>query len=339
MATENMTYLDVLNQFRKNQLDGEVSMGVRRLSYAAFKSKAREHQVRFRENILGVGFNKYDNVLNYADARKGLIFFEGFRDEIMQKLKEPVHPTSSAPSGQMLTNLLRSEHIPYNIFFPMLHDLDGAKTLFNNLLGLSIGKIEDIQIEYHPEPIERYLSDHTAFDVYIPYKDTSGQTCGIGIEVKYTENEYILKEGSTEYKHVKDDKGNTRLFEPYAWATKESGYYKESVSLDELVSNKYRQIWRNHILGASMVLRGDIAKFTSVTLYPLENIHFSLDAMPNYKKFLTDEKSNTCAPLCYEDLFSYMEKYLNVANKEEWILYLRRRYLFPYIAPLYKKRN
>lgn len=334
-----MTYLDVLNQSRKNKLDSEVSMGVRRLLYAAFKSKAREHQVRFRENVLGVGYNKYDNVLKDADAQKGLIFFEDFRDEIMEKLKEPIPPTSSAPSGQMLTNLLRSEHIPYNIFLPMLHDLDGAKTLFNKLLGLSIENIEEIQIEYHPEPIESYLCDHTAFDVYISYKDTSGQLCGIGIEVKYTEKEYILKEGSTEYKHVKDDKGNTCLFEPYAWATRGSGYYKESVSLDELVSNKFRQIWRNHILGASMVLRGDIAKFTSVTLYPSENIHFSLDAMPNYKKFLTDEKSDTCAPLCYEDLFNHMEKYLNVPNKEKWILYLRQRYLFPYIAPLYKKRN
>ena len=114
-----MTYLDVLNQSRKNKLDSEVSMGVRRLSYAAFKSKAREHQVRFCENVLGVGYNKYNNVLKDADAQKGLIFFEDFRDEIMEKLNEPIPPTSSAPSGQMLTNLLRSEHIPYNIFFPI----------------------------------------------------------------------------------------------------------------------------------------------------------------------------------------------------------------------------
>ena len=65
-------------------------------------------------------------MLKSSDAQKGLVFFEGFREEILAELKKPVPKTSSAPSGQMLTNLLRSEHIPYNIFFPMIHDLNGC---------------------------------------------------------------------------------------------------------------------------------------------------------------------------------------------------------------------
>ena len=89
-------------------------------SYAAFKRKAREHQVLFREKELCVDYCVYPNVLKSSDAQKGLVFFEGFREEILAELKKPVPKTSSAPSGQMLTNLLRSEHIPYNIFFPMI---------------------------------------------------------------------------------------------------------------------------------------------------------------------------------------------------------------------------
>ena len=299
------------------------------LSYSEFKRKAREHQVKFREEILCVEYNKYPNVLNFADARKGLVFYEGFREEILAEFKKPIPKTSSAPSGQMLTNLLRSEHIPYNIFFPMNKDLSGCKDLFNHILGKEeILRIKDIKIEHHPEPIEDYLSDHTAFDVYISYIDTNNKECGIGIEVKYTEKEYALKEGTSEYAHVKDQQGNTRLFGPYLNATIDSKYFKDEVTHDILVANKFRQIWRNHILGASMVLRGDIEKFTSITVYPEANVHFHNDAMPDYYELLTETGKNTFIPLTYEELFSLMDKYLNIENGKEWNLYLRQRYLF-----------
>ena len=299
------------------------------LSYSEFKRKAREHQVKFREEILCVEYNKYPNVLNFADARKGLVFYEGFREEILAELKKPIPKTSSAPSGQMLTNLLRSEHIPYNIFFPMNKDLSGCKDLFNHILGKEeILRIKDIKIEHHPEPIEDYLSDHTAFDVYISYIDTNNKECGIGIEVKYTEKEYALKEGTSEYAHVKDEQGNTRLFGPYLNATIDSKYFKDEVTHDILVANKFRQIWRNHILGVSMVLRGDIEKFTSITVYPEANVHFHNDAMPDYYELLTETGKNTFIPLTYEELFSLMDKYLNIENGKEWNLYLRQRYLF-----------
>ena len=299
------------------------------LSYSEFKRKAREHQVKFREEILCVEYNKYPNVLNFADARKGLVFYEGFREEILAELKKPIPKTSSAPSGQMLTNLLRSEHIPYNIFFPMNKNLSGCKDLFNHILGKEeILRIKDIKIEHHPEPIEDYLSDHTAFDVYISYIDTNNKECGIGIEVKYTEKEYALKEGTSEYAHVKDEQGNTRLFGPYLNATIDSKYFKDEVTHDILVANKFRQIWRNHILGASMVLRGDIEKFTSITVYPEANVHFHNDAMPDYYELLTETGKNTFIPLTYEELFSLMDKYLNIENGKEWNLYLRQRYLF-----------
>lgn len=299
------------------------------MSYSEFKRKAREHQVRFRKEILCVEYNKYPNVLNFADARKGLVFYEGFREEILAELKKPIPKTSSAPSGQMLTNLLRSEHIPYNIFFPMNKDLSGCKDLFNHILGKEeILRIKDIKIEHHPEPIENYLSDHTAFDVYISYIDINNKECGIGIEVKYTEKEYALKEGTSEYAHVKNEHGNTRLFGPYLNATIDSKYFKDEVTHDILVANKFRQIWRNHILGASMVLRGDIEKFTSITVYPEANVHFHNDAMPNYYELLTETGKNTFIPLTYEELFSLMDKYLNIENGKEWNLYLRQRYLF-----------
>ena len=299
-------------------------------NYSEFKRKARAHQIEFRKNYLGVEHDEYPNVLTFDDAQKGLIFYDRFREEILEELKKPIPKTSSAPSGQMLTNLLRSEHIPYNIFFPMHKDKNGCKALFNHILGKEeISTVTDIKIEFHPEPIEDYLHDHTAFDVYVAYMDTNNNECGIGIEVKYTEKEYPLKEGTSEYAHIKDNNGETRLFTNYLNATIDSEYYKDEVSYDTLVSNKLRQIWRNHILGASMVIHGDIKEFTSITLYPKANVHFCNDAIPAYKELLTDIGKKSFISITYEELFDLMEKYLNLDDSNNWINYLRYRYLFP----------
>lgn len=291
-----------------------------------FKDAARELQIQWRENVLKVGFDKYENVLKTQDAKKGLIFFEDFRNEILEFLKQPIEKTSTKPSGQMLTNLLRSEHIPYNIFFPMRHDKDGCRLIFNKLIGREeIKNICEIKIEFHPEPISNYLNDHTAFDVFIFYQNFNDELCGIGIEVKYTEKEYFLKKNSREYQHLKDENGKMRLSKEYASATKQSVWFKENVE-NELITNKFRQIWRNHILGASMILNGEIKNFYSITLFPQMNSHFS-ETMPKYKNLLTEKGNSTCIPLTYENLFELMEKYLKIGNKTKWVKYLKDRYL------------
>ena len=78
-----------------------------------------------------------------------------------------------------------------------------------------------------------------------------------------------------------------------------------------------------------MVLKGDIAKFTSMTIFPKANVHFYNDAMPRYKELLSDTGVDSFIPLTYEELFDLMKKYLKVENGNEWTEYLIRRYLLP----------
>ncbi len=62
--------------------------------------------------------------------------------------------------------MLRSEHIPYNIFTPMEEDLSAAALLFNEIVGGGISKINCIRIEFAGIADKtEYLNDGTSFDI------------------------------------------------------------------------------------------------------------------------------------------------------------------------------
>lgn len=104
------------------------------MKHEDFKEAARCHQIDFKvkDPEIKVLASKYPirtikrkdkmtvkipvkSSLKSEDARDKdgnyRIFFSGFREEITKELDKP----TSHVSNQMVTNLLRSEHIPYNI--------------------------------------------------------------------------------------------------------------------------------------------------------------------------------------------------------------------------------
>ena len=125
-------------------------------------------------------------LLKREDAKDGKIFYEGYRKQIMNELFRLRNAGIYKPSGMMLRHTLRSEHIPWNIFFPMSlseDNMNHAKDIFNTIIGHVspelpiIKEIKAIKIEYAPrdehateEPFtECYLNDRTSFDTYIEY--------------------------------------------------------------------------------------------------------------------------------------------------------------------------
>ena len=94
-----------------------------------FKAKARKHQFDFRENELNDFYDEKNPqvILTPNAAEKGLIFCDTYRDLIRSK--------KSFSSSALCSNMLRSEHIPYNIFTPMEEDHDAAVSLFNEIIG------------------------------------------------------------------------------------------------------------------------------------------------------------------------------------------------------------
>jgi hypothetical protein len=296
--------------------------------------------------------------LLWDDAKDDLgfrIFYSGFRKEITEEIYAVRKNKPDMSIGPMVTNLLRSEHIPYNVFFPMTMDLTGAGNLFNNILGFErISSVSEISIEYNPGT----LSDGTAFDVFVKYYTSDNKIGGIGIEVKYTEKEYHLKKTdkngriTKEYKETHDENDGIRLADNYKIPSINSGWFKSEFIEDihasaitrghkpkHVVNDDYRQIWRNHLLGASMVLSNDtethLDEFTSLTVFPEGNGHFSAKRSKTgktlwkeYNEMLTTEGQATIKHFTFEELFPLMRKYLrNVPKIDEWIDYLKRRYI------------
>lgn len=283
-----------------------------------FKAKARLHQSKFRAEFLKRGYRKQGNWLTGADAKQGKNFYTEF-DGLFEEVKKR-YPYKYS---QLYFNMLRSEHVPYNLFIPL--KLAPGKTLainiFNEYLKNSIKEIVDIKIEYAPEPAAKYLNDKTSFDVFIGYIDFDNSRGIIGIEVKYTEQNYSYGE-----KELKEMLNPNSI---YYQLTKKSGIYKPEC-ITKLKDPMFKQMWRNQLLGESMLLhlKPEFKYFSSIIIYPKGNSYID-NSSKLYKSFLKEELQEIrFLWITYENFFEIMEKYIRDSKYKDWLTYLKKRYIF-----------
>lgn len=285
-----------------------------RTDRSGFLARARWHQSAFRARKLAVPFDDYGNYLQQADAEKGFNFYDDF--DIFKAVKDR-YPNYSKP---LYANMLRSEHIPFNLFIPFMTDYKYAVNVFNVMLNGTIGSIDRIKIEYAPSPSSKYLNDRTSFDACIWYTHVNGKKGVIGVEVKYTEHDYPLKAGSTEEGKIED---------------RQSIYYKTALHcglfdpehFNKLASDRFRQIWRNQLLGERMLIV-DPEKynhFHSLTIYPEGNLHF-VEASKDYLQLLISNNLKFL-PVTYESFLQACQRFLPDQRFQKWIDYLRERYI------------
>lgn len=276
-----------------------------------FKTKARLHQSRFRRDVLSVDYNEYGNRLKDEDAKKLLIYYEHLK---VRNAKSDKYPNYSQKRD---ADMLRSEHIPFNLFAPLKYDFTLARNIISKAFNLDIKTIKRVEIEYAPKQKKSYLNDSTAFDTYIEYISSNNELCGIGIEVKYTEKSYKI--GDTEKVNIENPDSN------YWKITKQSGIFRKSL-FDQLISDDMRQIWRNHILGISMIQNGDIKQFTSVIVYPSDNEHFN-EVIPIYNSLLTDPEKDAIIDCTFEKFIESIQD--QSSEIIHWKNYLSNRYICP----------
>jgi hypothetical protein len=182
--------------------------------------------------------------------------------------------------------------------------------------------ITEIRIEYAPDPLKA-LKDKTSFDVFIEYRHASGGSGILGIEVKYTEQEYKLKEKSKEEKEMKEP---TSI---YYTLTDKIGLYRKEI-IQKLPTDEFRQVWRNQLLGESMTRKNypdsKYEYFTSIILYPKGNTHFR-ELVPTYKSFLTLGHENSFKGTTYEEFISVARGLTVDPGYLDWLQYLEDRYI------------
>lgn len=273
-----------------------------------FKASARAHQSRYRAEVLKVDFDEYGNRLIESDAKKRLNYYDKLN------VRELLGDRFKGYSKSRDADLLRSQHIPFNMFGPLVGNLELAAKTFRRVLELDIAKIEGIQFEYAPALKSQYLNDATAFDTYVQYVNTRGEPAGIGIEVKYTEKEYPI--GKTEKERVDNPDSSY-------WKVTEQSKAFSNPRDKALGEDALRQIWRNHLLGLAMVQAGDIKQFTSVTLHPKGNQHFC-DVIPQYQNRLKPAFRDSVRGVTFEDFIEAIDGDPAILA---WKQFLRARYL------------
>lgn len=273
-----------------------------------FKAAARLHQSRYRSEVLKVDYADYGNRLHDVDGRSLLNYYEELG------VRETLRKRYPGYSKRRDADLLRSEHIPFNLLAPLAKKPDLLKTVLAECFELELHAPFDMKFEWAPEPAASYLGDMTSFDAYVQGRGSDGERVGIGIEVKYTEQGYRI--GDSEAERVRNQEST------YWLTTRESGLFVES-GCEELGEDRLRQIWRNHLLGLSMVRRRDIERFVSVTLYPAGNKHFS-SALSRYQERLVETARRTVRGCTYE---RYVDALRGDDDIEAWKQFLVRRYV------------
>jgi hypothetical protein len=281
---------------------------------SGFLKNARLHQSKFRAEVLNLPCDTYGNYLTKKDGESGFNFYNGFG------IFEAVKVRYKKYNKPLYSNMLRSEHIPFNLFIPFKHNFEYCRSVFNEFFANNIKTIDHIEIEYAPKPKQKYLNDSTSFDAYIEYTRTNNTRGIIGIEVKYTEKEYRITEGSTEWKTVNDPSSK------YYTVSEQSKLYKPD-AFKLLPTDDFRQVWRNHILGES-ILQVDVDKFksfTSVTFFPKGNAHFS-KISSEYMDMLVGNELKFL-PITYEDFLNACQRHCPDSDYLDWLNYLRARYI------------
>ena len=306
-----------------------------------YRKACRQHQAWFRENILKLEMGRNHStrqganetkeefehrrttetdiaILTPSDAARLMNFVPEYHDEIGKALCDD---RGKIPTDfGLMANMLRSEHVPWNIFVPMMTDLTVAAKCFSEILPhREIKNIRYWKIEYAPNTIQ----DKTAFDVYIEYETSRGETGVIGIEVKYTEEGYSV--GNKEFAMMQNPES------AYSVTTRNSECF---VNNDPLQFNNpdFIQLWRNHILGLAMLQQGKADFFDSLTLYPSGNVHFHssdrhIGVIEAYEGLLTDKGKDTFHAITYEDFFQILRENYNNSRYLLWLKYLETRYI------------
>jgi len=238
-------------KMRRESVDGswesaenDLELGPQYAKDSPFAARMRLHQSWYRARILGVpcgtGPNRnssafYGNMLTQEDGARGLNFLSPVIFDIARrsvaKGKGAIEPF------RLFHNMLSSQPMCFNLFAPLVDNLDLATRLWRLVLPNEVNRVLGVLIEYAPQPPGEYLDDKTAFDAYVEYERLDGKLAFVGIETKLTE-----PFGRSHY----DGPSYRR------WMHGPGSPWRQDAR-DKVADKSHNQLWRDHLLAWAML--------------------------------------------------------------------------------------
>ncbi len=220
-----------------------MSVGPQYAGDSAFARAMRLRQSRYRVEVLRVPYGTgpkvtstayYGNMLTAEDGKRGMNFLT---PQIFEIAKRRVsQATGMVEEFRLFCNMLSSQPMCFNLFGPLVDDLDLATTLLRTLLPGEVERVTRVEIEWNPEPRFEYLDDRTAFDAFVEYRRPDGALGFIGIETKLTEP--FSQEHYDNAAYRRWMRGDNTPWKPEAWNR-----------VDDVAHN---QLWRDHLLAVAV---------------------------------------------------------------------------------------
>lgn len=144
-------------------------------------------------------------------------------------------------ADRLFRNLLSSMPLVFNLFGPLKRNPELATRVMRLVLPSFTGTVTQVLFEHSPgRGNPAFSADYTAFDAFIRYRTEDGRYGQIAIEQKYTET---LQETTQPTRPHLDQ------------LSEQSGLFKDPHAAG-LRANPCQQLWREHLLAASMIQRG-----------------------------------------------------------------------------------
>lgn len=159
-------------------------------------------------------------------------------------------------ADRLFRNMLSSMPLVFNLFGLLKRDPELATWVMRLVLPSFTGTVTQVLFEHSPgRGNPAFSADYTAFDAFVRYHTEDGKRGFIAIEQKYTET---LQETTQPTRPHLDQ------------LSEQSGLYKDPHA-KSLRNNPCQQLWREHLLAASMIQRGIYDEGTFVVIAPRLN--------------------------------------------------------------------
>lgn len=210
---------------------------LRRKKYRALQSWYRETILCTPPGVHPRSGRPLGSLLPELAADEGLNFIHsGIYEYVQRRVPQVLGEKGTISVSRLKSNMLSSMPLAFNLFGHLRNWPNPLTAALNEVLGIPVTKIRRVEVEYAPQPIERFLGDRTAFDAYIEYS-YKGKLGFVGIETKYTEP----------FTRTVFDK-NPRYAE---LTTPEFGFADGAI--ERLKESATNQLWRNTLLAKALL--------------------------------------------------------------------------------------